>query len=152
MRPAQDFQPVPQKDSYTRTRGVQKIIVTPLSALAEKFIPRKTSRKPPTLQVPTDNELDRSFARTGPGKIKNPQDITEIDIAMVGVAYPTGISKPVAIADVARASGPVVAGTRFLAVAEVYARSKKLRVTLKAMIEKLIRNLVPQKRTPVPAR
>ena len=43
--------------------------------------------------------------------------------------YPTGISKPVAMADVAGASGPavtgaggpVVAGTRFLAVAEVYA-------------------------------
>ena len=45
MRPAQDFQPVPQKDSNTRTRGVQKTIVTPLSALAENFIPQKTSRK-----------------------------------------------------------------------------------------------------------
>ena len=129
MRPAQDFQPVPQKDSNTRTRGVQKTIVTPLSALAENFIPRKTSRKPPTPQVPMDNELDRSFARTGPGKMETPQDIIEIDIATVGAAYPTGISKPVAVADVAGASGPavtrdggpVVAGKRFLAVAEVYA-------------------------------
>ena len=133
--------------------------MTPLSALAENFIPRKTSRKPPTPQVPTHNELDRSLVRTGPGKIETPQDIIEIDIATVGAAYPTGISKPVAMADVAGASGPavtgaggpVIAGTRFLAVAEVYARSKKLRVTLKVMIEKLIRNLVPQKRTPVPA-
>ena len=65
MRPAKDFQSVPQKDSNTRTRGVQKTIVTPLSALAENFIPRKTSRKPPTPQMPMDNELDRSFARTG---------------------------------------------------------------------------------------
>ena len=129
MRPAHDFQPVPQKDSNTRTRGVQKTIVTPLSAQAENFIPRKTSRKPPTPQMPTDNELDRSFARTGPGKIETPQDIIEIEIATVGAAYPTGISKPVAMADVARASGPAVtgaggpfvAGTRFLAVAEVYA-------------------------------
>ena len=129
MRPAQDFQPVPQKDSNTWTQGVQKTIVTPLSALAENFIPRKTSRKPPTPQVPTDNELDRSFARTGPGKIETPQDIIEIDIATVGAAYPTGISKPVAMADVAGASGPavtgadgpVVAGTRLLAVAEAYA-------------------------------
>ena len=48
MRPAKDFQSVPQKDSNTRTRGVQETIVTPLSALAENFIPRKTSRKPPT--------------------------------------------------------------------------------------------------------
>ena len=45
------------------------------------------------------------------------------------MAYPTGISKPVAMTDVAGASGPavsgasgpVIAGTRFLAVAEVYA-------------------------------
>ena len=47
---------------------------------------------------------------------------------MIGAAYPTEINKPVAMADVAGASGPavtgaggpVVAGTRFLAVAEVY--------------------------------
>ena len=127
MRLAKDFQSVPQKDSNTRTRGVQKTIVTPLSALAENFIPWKTSRKPPTPQVPMDNELDRSFARTGPGKIETPQDIIESDIATIGAAYPTEIEKPVAVADVAGASGlavtgaggPVVAGTRFLAVTDV---------------------------------
>ena len=130
MRPARDFQPVPQKNSNTRTRGVQKTIVTPLSALAENFTPRKTSRKPPTPQVPTDNDLDRSFARTGPGKIETPHDVIEIDIATVGAASPTGTRKPVAIADVAGASGPavtgaggpVIAGMQFLAVAEVYAQ------------------------------
>ena len=41
---------------------------------------------------------DRSLSRTGPGKIENLHDVIEIDIA----------------------SGPAVAGTRFLAVAEVY--------------------------------
>ena len=130
MRPAQDFQPVPQKNSNTGTRGVQKTIVTPLSALAENFTPRKTSRKPPTPQVPTDNDLDRSFARTGPGKIETPHDVIENDLTTVGAAYPNGTSKPVAMADVAGASGlavtgaggPVVAGTWFLAVTEVYAR------------------------------
>ena len=129
MRPAQDFQPAPHNDISKRTRGVQKTIATPLLALAENFIPRKTSRKLPTPRVPTDNELDRSLARTGPGKIEIPQDIIEIDTAMIGAAYPTKISKPVAMADVTGASGPavtgaggpVVAGTRFLAVAEVYA-------------------------------
>ena len=44
MRPAKNFQSIPQKDSNTQTRGVQKTIMTPLSALAENFIPRKTSR------------------------------------------------------------------------------------------------------------
>ena len=64
---------------------------------------------------------------TGLGKIETPQHIIEIDIATVGVAYPTEIGKPVAVADVAGASGPavtgaggpVVAGTRFLAVTDV---------------------------------
>ena len=66
MRPAKDFQPVPQRDSNTRTRGVQKTIVTPLSALAENFIPRKTSRKPPIPQVPTGSSRNR-----WPGRNRN---------------------------------------------------------------------------------
>ena len=82
--------------------------MTPLSALADNFIPRKTSRKQSTLQVPMDNELDQSFAKTGPGKIETPQDIIESEIATIGVAYPTEIEKPVAVADVAGASGPTV--------------------------------------------
>ena len=134
--------------------------MTHLSALAENFIPRKTSRKPPTPQVPTDNELDRSFARTGPGKIETPQDVIEIDIATVGAAYPTRIRKPVEMADVAGASGPavtgaggpVVAGTRFLAVAEVYAPFAEAEGDPQGEDRKIDRNLVPQKRTPVPAR
>ena len=77
--------------------------------------------------MPTDNELDRSFARTGPKKTETPQDIIEIDIATAGAASPTEIEKPVAVADVAGASGPavtgaggpVVAGMRFLAVTDV---------------------------------
>ena len=116
--------------------GVTKTIATPLSALAENFIPRKTSRKLSTSSVPTDNELDRSLSRTGPGKIENPHDSIEMDIAMIGAAYPTEKDKPMTMADVAgaggpaatgaggpagiRACGPVVARTRFLAVAEVY--------------------------------
>ena len=127
MRPAKNFQSVPRGNSNTRTRGVQKTIVTPLSALAENFIPRKTSRKQSTPQVPTDNELNRSFAKTGSKKIETPQDSIESDIATIGVAYPTEIEKPVAVADVAGASGPavtgaggpVVAGTRFLAVTDI---------------------------------
>ena len=79
MRPAEDFQSVPPKDSNTRTRGVQETIVTPLSDLAESITPRKTSRKPPTPQMPTDNVLDRSFARTGQKKMETPQDIIEIE-------------------------------------------------------------------------
>ena len=108
MGPAKDFQSVPQKDSNTRTRGVQETIVTPLSALAGNFTPRKTSRKPPTPQMPTDNVLDRSFARTGQKKMDTPQDIIEIEIATVGTASPTEIERPVAMADVAEAGGPML--------------------------------------------
>ena len=46
----------------------------------------------------------------GLGKRETPQDIIEIDIATVGAAYPTEIGKPVAVADVAGASGPAVTG------------------------------------------
>ena len=92
MRPAKDFQSVPRRDSNTRTRGVQKTMVTPLSALADNFIPRKTSKKQSTPKVPTDNELDRSFAKTGSKKIETPQDIIESDIATIGAAYPTEIA------------------------------------------------------------
>ena len=106
---------------------VQKTIVTPLSALAENFIPQKISRKQSTQQVPTDNELDRSFAKTGSINVETPQDSIESDIATIGTAYPTEIEKPVAMADVAESSGPavtgaggpVVAGTRFLAVVDI---------------------------------
>ena len=77
MRPAKDIQLDPRGNSNTRTRGVQKTIATPLSALAENFIPRKTSRRQSTLQVPTDNELDRSFAKIGSKKNENPHDSIE---------------------------------------------------------------------------
>ena len=93
--------------------------MTPLSALAESFTPRKTSRKPPTPQMPTDNVLDRSFARTGQKKMETPQDIIEIQIATVGAAFPSEIERPVAVADVAEAGSPVLSGTRFRSVTDV---------------------------------
>ena len=155
MRPAHEMWPTPHKDIIKRIRGVTKTIATPLSALAENFTPRKTSRiKPSTSRMPMDSELDRSLSGTGPGKIENPQDIIEIDIARIGVAYPTEINKPMTMADVTGAGGlvisedggPALVGTRFLAVAEVYSRTGKWRVTLKLMIEKWNRILVPRKR------
>ena len=110
MRPVKDIQLLPRGNRNARTRGVQKIIVTPISALAENFIPRKISRKQSTPQVPTDNELDRSYAKTGSIKVETPQDSIESDIATIGTAYPTEIEKPVAMADVAESSGPAVTG------------------------------------------
>ena len=105
-----EIRPTPHKHIIERTQGVTKTIVTPLSVLAEKFTPRKTSRKPSTSRMPTDIELDRSLSRTGPGKIENPHDIIEIDTAMIGAAYPTGMNKPMAMADVAGAGGPAATG------------------------------------------
>ena len=83
--------------------------------------------KQSTLQVSTDNELDRSFAKTGSKKNETPHDRIENDIATIWAAYPTEIEKPVAVADVAGSSGPgvtgaggpVVAGTPFLAVTDI---------------------------------
>ena len=104
------MRPAPHKDVIEWTRGVTKTIATPLSASAKNFTPRKTSRNPTTSRVPTDSELDRSLSRTGPEKIEHPHDKIEIDTAMVGTAYPTKMNKPVAMADVAGASGPAVTG------------------------------------------
>ena len=98
--------------------------MTSLSALAENFIPRKTSKKRQTQQTPTDNDLDRSLAKTGSSKIETPRDSIECEIATIGTACPTEIGKPVAMADVAESSGPagaggpVIAGTQFPAVAD----------------------------------
>ena len=119
MRPAKDTRSVPRGNRNARTWGVQKPIVTSLSALAENFIPRKTSKKRPTQQTPTDNDLDRSLAKTGSSKIETPRDSIKCKIATIGTACPTEIGKPVAMADVAESSGPagtgaggpVVAGT-----------------------------------------
>ena len=108
MRPAQEIRATPHRDVIKRIRGVTKTIVTPLSATAENLTPRKTSRNLTTSCVPTNNELDRYLSRTGPGKIENPHDVIEIDTATVGAAYPTKMNKPVAMADVAGASGPAV--------------------------------------------
>ena len=74
----------------------------------------------------TDNDLNRSLAKTGSSKIETPRDSLECEIATIGTACPTEIGKPVAMADVAESSGPpgtgaggpVVAGTQFPAVAD----------------------------------
>ena len=100
---------------------------------------------------------------TGPylGKIENPHDIIEIDIARIGAAYPTEMNKPMTMADVAGAGGPVIAedsgpavvGTRFLAVAEVYSPVGEVEGDPQTDVtEKWNRSLVPQKRKLVPTR
>ena len=68
--------------------------------------------------MPTDNVLDRSFARTGQEKMETPQDIIEIEIATVGVASPSEVERPVAMAVADVAGGPVVTGTRFRSVTD----------------------------------
>ena len=119
MRPAKDIRPAPRVNRIARPRGVQKPIATPLSALAENFIPRKISRKQSTPQVPTDNELDRSLAKTGSIKIETPRNSIKSEIATIGTAYPTETEEPVAMADVAESSGPAITGMRFRAVADI---------------------------------
>ena len=124
MRPAKDIQPVLRGNRNARPRGDHS---DPLSALAEKFTPRKISGIQSTPHAPTDNELDRSLAKTDAIKVETPPDVIKSEIATIGTADPTETDKPVAMADVAEPSGPavagagapVIAGTRFLAVAEI---------------------------------
>ena len=126
MRPAKDIRSVPGGNRDARTRGVQEPIVTPLSPLAESFTPRPTSEERQTQPPHTDNDLDRSLAKTGLSEMETPRDSIKCKIATIGTACPIEIGKPVAMADVAEprgpagtgAGGPVVAGTRFTAVAD----------------------------------
>ena len=100
--------------------------MSPLSPLAESFTPRPTSEEQQTQQQYTDNDLDRSPAKTGLGEMESPQDSIKCKIATIGSASPIEIGKPVAMADVAEprgpagtgAGGPVVARTRLTAVAD----------------------------------
>ena len=124
VRPAKDIRSVPGGNRDARTRGVQEPIVTPLSPLAESFTPRPTSEERQTQPLHTDNDLDRSLAKTGLSEMETPRDSIKSRIAMIGTACPIEIGKPVDMADVAEprgpagtgAGGPVVAGTRFTAV------------------------------------
>ena len=78
MRPAKDIQPVPRGNHNARPQGVQKTIVTPLSAQAEKFTPRKMSGIHSTPHAPTDNEIDRSLAKTDSIKVETPPDVIKV--------------------------------------------------------------------------
>ena len=124
IRPAKDIRSVPRGNRNARTREVQEPIVTPLSPLAESFTPRPTSEERQTQPPHTDNDLDRSLAKTGSSEIETPRDSIKCKIATIGTACPIEIGKPVAMADVAEprgpagTGGPVVAGTRFTAVAD----------------------------------
>ena len=75
--------------------------------------------------MPTDNELDRSFAKTGSIKMETPRNSIKSEIATIGTAYPTKTEEPVAMADVVQwaavsgAGGPVVDGTLFRAVGDI---------------------------------
>ena len=126
MRPAKDIRSVPRGNRDVRARGVQEPIVSPLSPLAESFTPRPISKERQTQRQHTDNDLDRSLAKTGLSEMETPRDSIKCKIATIGTASPIEIGKPVAMADVAEprgpagtgAGGPVVAGTRFTAVAD----------------------------------
>ena len=112
--------------NFHQTGGVQKPIGTPFSPLAEIFIPRQIPEERQTQPPHTDNDLDRSLAKTGSSKIETPRDSIKCKIATIGMACPTEIGKPVAMADVAEPGGPagtgadglVVAGMLFPAVAD----------------------------------
>ena len=126
MRPAKDIRSVPRGNRDVQARGVQEPIVSPLSPLAESLTPRPTSEERQTQPPHTDNDLDRSLAKTGLSEMETPRDSIKCKITTIGTASPIEIGKPVAMADVAEprgpagtgAGGPVVAGTRFTAVAD----------------------------------
>ena len=95
MRPTKDIRSVPRGNRDVRTRGVQEPIVSPLSPLAESFTPRPTSEERQTQPPHTDNDLDRSLAKTGLSEMETPRDSIKCKIATIGTACPIKIGKPV---------------------------------------------------------
>ena len=124
MRPAKDIRAVPRGNHDIRTRSVQEPLTLPLSPLAESFNPRPTSEGQQDQRQHTDNDLDRSPARTGLGETETSWDSIQNKNAKIGTANPIEIGKPVAMADVAEprrpagAGGPVVAGTSLTAATD----------------------------------
>ena len=110
MRPAKDIRSVRKGNCDVRTRGVQEPLTSPLSPLAESFNPRPTSEKQQNQRQHTDNDLDRSPARTGLGETETSWDSIQNEIATIGTAKPIEIGKPVAMADVAVPRGPAGTG------------------------------------------
>ena len=125
-QPSKDIRSVPEGNCNVWTRGVQEPVATPLSPLAESFNPRPTSEEQQPRSSYTDNDLDRSLARTGSSKKETTRDSIKRKIATIGTAGPIETGEPVAMADVAEppgsagtgAGGLVVAGTQFTAVAD----------------------------------
>ena len=105
MRLAKDIRSVPRGNRDVRARGVQEPIASPLSPLAESFTPRPTSKERQTQRQHTDNDLDRSLAKTDLSEMETPQDSIKCKIATIGTANPIEIGKPVAMADVAEPRG-----------------------------------------------
>ena len=110
MRPAKDIQSVRKGNRDVRARGVQEPLTPPLSPLAESFNPQPTSEKQQNQRQQTDNDLDRSPARTGLGETETPWDSIQNEVATIGTAKPIEIGKPVAMADVAVPRGPAGTG------------------------------------------
>ena len=74
MRPAGNIRSVRKGNRDVRARGVQEPLTSPLSPLADSFKPRPTSEKQKNQRQLTDNDLDRSPAKTGLGDTETPWD------------------------------------------------------------------------------
>ena len=119
MRPAKDIRLVRKGNRDVRARGVQEPLISPISPLAESFNPRPTSEKQQNQRQLTDNDLDRSPARTGLGETETPWDSMQNEVATIGTAKPIEIGKPVAMADVAVPRGPAGTGAGGPVITEI---------------------------------
>ena len=119
MRPAKDIRSVRKGNRDVRARGVQEPLISHLSPLAESFNPRPTSEKQQNQRQLTDNDLDRSPARTGLGEMETPWDSIQNEVATIGTAKPIEIGKPVAMADVAVPRGPAGTGAGGPVITEI---------------------------------
>ena len=91
--------------------GERRTEVGPLSVGAEEFSPEIKSLSRVAARAKSDGSIDELPSRTGPGKNIGRREAVGSTTAVVGAAALIGIAVQAA---------PAIAGTRFLAVAEVH--------------------------------
>ena len=113
MRPAGGVRPCPPRVKNEPTEGEGKFHAIPLSVEAEEFSLKTKSKSQVATQAGSDGSVDDRPSRTR-------RDAVGLTAAVDGAATLAEFAGAAAPADLAGTNVPAVAGTRFLAVAEVH--------------------------------
>ena len=120
MRPAEGIRPCPPGMKNELMAGEGRTDARPLSVEAEEFSPEIKSMSRMAARVRSDGSIDDVPSQTGPGKIIRQRDAVGSTTAVDRTAALIEIAGPAAPANFSGTDVPAVAGTRFLAVADMH--------------------------------